>query len=172
MSETNISTLPELILAIESAWDDLQSFLAGLTESEASITDDNGWTAKDHATHIAVWEDSVAILFRGKPRHEALGITDAIYAAASFDQINEIIREKHKDLPLTQALRGLVQVHSELMESVKTLSDAELKTTVRGFFPQAPRTDERPMIEFIFENTVDHFTEHLQWMRELLARAA
>ena len=172
MPETTISTLAELTLAIDSAWDELQSFLAGLTEEQTVLQDDNGWTVKDHATHMAVWEDSVAILFRGQSRHQALGITESFYAAASFDQINETIRAQHSHLPLIQARRQLEQIHGALLQWVKGLSNAGLKTAVRDFFPQAPRTDDRPMLVFIHENTADHFAQHLHWMQALVETAA
>ena len=116
-------------------------------------------------THLAVWEDSVAILFRGKPRHEALGIDEAFYAEASFDQINEVIRGRHQHMPLRQVIELLKQVHQPLMARVRALSDAELNRTARDFFPQAPRTDNRQVIDFIYENTAAHYTEHLPWMR-------
>jgi hypothetical protein len=123
-------------------------------------------------THIAVWEDSVAILFRGGLRHEALGMDESAYQVSSFDQINEVIRERFKAVRLTQAIRQLEQVHGELMTWVTALSEGDLKTTVREYFPKAPRTDDRPMMTFIYDNTADHFIEHLQWMRVLLGSAS
>jgi len=172
MPPSTVSKHAELITAIDSAWEELLSFLHTVVSSHVSTRDDNGWTVKDHVTHIAVWEDSVSILFRGGLRHEALGIDESSYLVSSFDQINEVIRERFKAIPLTQAIRQLEEVHSELMTRVTALSEADLKTTVRDYFPQAPRTDDRPMMTFIYDNTADHFIEHLQWMRELLGRAA
>ncbi|HLC03078.1 MAG TPA: ClbS/DfsB family four-helix bundle protein [Anaerolineales bacterium] len=172
MPDPLISTLPELKLAIDSAWSELETFLVQLTERQASMQDDHGWTIKDHVTHLAVWEDSVAILFRGRPRHEALGIDETYYAQASFDQINERIRQQRSHLTIGQAIEQLQQVHQTLMASVRGLSEAELSKTVRDFFPVAPRTDDRRVVLFIAENTANHFTEHLEWMRALPERAA
>ena len=168
MPHPKVSTLPGLITAIDSTWGDLRSFLLAVNPNDASKTDDIGWTVKDHITHIAVWEDSVAVLFRGGLRHQALGIDESFFMAASFDQINDVIKEQFKAIPLNQAIRQLEQVHGELMTRVTALSEGDLQTTVRDFFPQAPRADDRPMMTFIYDNTADHFTEHLQWMRELL----
>jgi hypothetical protein len=171
MPPSTVSTLAELVAAIDSAWEELLSFLHTVRSSQESTRDDNGWTVKDHVTHIAVWEDSVAILFRGGLRHEALGMDAASYTTSSFDQINEVIRGQFETIPLAHAIRQLEQVHSELMTRVMALSEADLKTSVRDYFPQAPRTDDRPMITFIYDNTADHFIEHLSWMRELLGSA-
>ncbi len=171
MSLPSPSTLAQLTAAIDLAWADLQTFLGSLSENDSYMQDSNGWNVKDHTTHMAVWEDSVAILFRGKPRHEALGIAESFYREASFDQINEVIKERYTRLPYRGAVERLDQVHKALMAEVRALSDSQLKATVRDFFSHAPRTDERTVSAFIYENTADHFTEHLQWMRSLLKRA-
>jgi len=172
MSQPRPSTLPHLLKAIDSAWKDLTAFIRALPPSDASKPDKNNWTVKDHVTHITVWEDSVAVLFRGGLRHDALGIDERFYTAASFDQINEVIKERYQTLPLAQAIQQLEHVHDELMARVSALSETDLKTTVRDFFPQAPRTDDRTMMTFLYDNTADHFTEHLEWMVDLTGRAA
>jgi len=170
--DPTISTLSELKIVIDGSWSELEAFLAGLTEQQASVQDDQGWTVTDHVTHIAVWEDSVAILFRGKPRHEALGISESYYAQASFDEINEQIRQRIGHIPLSQAIEQLRQVHMTLMAGLEGLSEAKLSMAVRDLFPEAPRSDERRVIDFIYDNTADHFKEHLGWMQTLLKRAS
>jgi hypothetical protein len=163
-----VATRGELDAAIESAWSELESFLAGVTEEGATARDSSGWTLKDHVTHIAVWADSVAVLFRGGSRHEALGISKRLYAKASFDEINEIIRQREAHLSLSDAVHRLRQVHNALMRAVRTLPDADLPRRVRDVFPLAPRKDERRVIDFILDNTAAHYSEHLPWMRKLV----
>jgi hypothetical protein len=172
MRDPTISTLSELKLVIDNAWSDLEAFLAGVTEQQLSIQDDRGWTVTDHVTHMAVWEDSVAILFRGKPRYEALGVEESYYSQASFDQINERIRQRMGHIPTAKAVEELRQVHQTLMTSLGGLADADLGRSVRDYFPTAPRTDDRRVVDFIYENTAHHFTEHLGWMRALLKMTA
>jgi len=172
VTDPTISTLSELKIVIDGSWSELEAFLAGLTEQQASVQDDQGWTVTDHVTHIAVWEDSVAILFRGKPRHEALGISESYYAQASFDEINEQIRQRMGHMPLSLAIEQLRQVHLTLMANFDSLSEAELSMAVRDFFSEAPRSDERRVIDFFQDNTADHFKEHLGWMQTLLKRAS
>jgi len=86
------SELAKLVASVDAAWKDLHSFLAAVTPDQASKRDQAGWSVKDHVTHLAVWEDSVAILFCGGRRHEALGIEEPFYAAASLNEINEVIK--------------------------------------------------------------------------------
>jgi hypothetical protein len=166
------STKGTFIKAIDESWAELQSFLRALTEVNASGRDKNGWTVKDHVMHIAVWEDSVAVLFRDGQRHEALGIDEAFYNEATFDEINEVIKERYSDVPLRQAVSRLNEVHGALMAEVRALTEAQLATAVRDYFPRAPRGDDRTVIDFIYWNTGDHFTEHLPWMRRLTTGAA
>ncbi len=160
-----------MIKEIDEAWAELQAFLRPLTEDNASGQDQSGWTVKDHTNHIALWEDSVAILFRGGRRHEALGIDEAFFREATFEQINAVVKERQSHLELREAVTLLARVHHALMAEVRPLSDLQLATTVRDFFPQAPREDDRTMLAFIYWNTADHYKEHLPWMQTLISNA-
>ncbi len=170
MPESIPSTHGALTHVIYEAWAELQTFLGSLAEEDAQGRDSNGWTVADHTTHIAVWEDSVAILFRDGRRHEALGIDEDFYASATFDQINGLIRERNGHVLLEDAVTQLTQVHHALMADVRKLNDAQLAIPVAEFFPKAPRGDQRRMGDFIFWNTADHYREHLSWMRDLVAK--
>ena len=158
----------ELHAEIDSAWSELDTFLAEVAEATQPPKDASGWTVKDHVTHMAIWGDSVAVLFRGGYRHEALGISEDLYSKASFDEINEIIRQRESRITLSQSIRLLRDIHGELMRGVESLPDADLGKTVRDVFPLAPRTDDRRVVDFIHENTAAHYSEHLPWMRRLV----
>ena len=167
-----INTFSDLVEAVETAWSNLEAFFSTLTEDQMAMQDGQGWTISDHIMHMAVWEDSVTFLFRGKPRHEALGVNEAYYLQASFDEINEKIRQDKGSMPTDEAMEQLRQAHSNLMAHVTNLSEPDLDKTVRDFFPKAPRSDERRVIDFIYQNTGGHFLEHLEWMRTLVGEAA
>jgi hypothetical protein len=166
------SELSKLTASINAAWNDLHSFLAQVTPGQASKQDQAGWSVKDHVTHLAVWEDSVVILFRGGRRHEALGIEEAFYTAGNFDEINEIIRVRLEGTALEEAIRNLEGAHQQLMGHLKTLRDADLNAKAREFFPQAPANDDRALASLICDITGRHFTEHLEWMRDLVGGVA
>ena len=166
------SELAKFIASIDAAWNDLHSFLAAVTPGQASKRDQAGWSVEDHVTHLAVWEDSVVILFRGGRRHEALGVEESFYTAGNFNQINEVIKVRLEGTALQEAIRNLEGAHKQLMGHLRTLSDAELNATAREFFPQAPRNDDRRLASLIWDITGGHFTEHLQWIRDLVGRAA
>ena len=169
MSDSDVA---RLAASIDAAWNDLRSFLAAVTPGQASKRDQASWSVKDHVTHLAVWEDSVVILFRGGRRHEALGIEEPFYTAGNFDEINEVIKVRFEGTALQEAIRNLEGAHGRLMGHLRTLRDADLNAKAREFFPQAPRNDDRLLTSLIWDNTGGHFTEHLDWMRDLVGRAA
>ncbi|HET7009174.1 MAG TPA: DinB family protein [Anaerolineales bacterium] len=169
MSEATISTVDQLRQTFETAWLAFESFLAGLKPEDASKKDGAGWGVKDHVTHLAIWEESVAIVFRGGKRHEALGIDEPFYQQGSFDEINEVIKKREEHLTIDQSVERLRAVHHELKDELRALSNADLLKTVREFFPTAPRTDDRPVVVFLYDNTAGHIVEHLPWMEALVS---
>lgn len=169
MSEPTLTTVADFDRALAAAWSDLASFLAGLNEADLLAEDAAGWTIKDHLTHLVAWEDSVAALFRGRQRHQGLGIDADFYAQASFDEINDVIMQAQRHLTLGQALASLRQSHDALLAGIHSLSDADLQRTVADLFPQAARDDDRQVSEVIDGNSAGHFAEHLEWMQAIRA---
>lgn len=170
MPDPTISTRTDLLLRIGKAWSELQSFLAELTDAQMTdIRDDQGWNVKDHIIHMAAWQESVAYLFEGRPRHEALGIDESQFANASFDEINAIVRDQRKHISLAPAMDEFRRVHSELVATVQRVSDADLNEPVAKYFPQAPQSDERRVLDLIYDNTAHHVEEHLPWIKALAA---
>ncbi|HKZ54215.1 MAG TPA: ClbS/DfsB family four-helix bundle protein [Anaerolineales bacterium] len=169
MPDPTIYTKSELLLKVETSWTALHALLTRLTDDPVTtLHDENGWTVKDHLTHLAVWEDSVAALFQGKPRYLALGIDESMYAKGDFDAMNARIRELYEDIPLASALTKLRSSHRTLMAFVEGLSDADLDREVAHLFPHAPG-DERRVTDIIFDNTARHFEEHRAWIEALTA---
>lgn len=172
MPHPNMSTISELTEALQESWSELEEFLSTLTEDQLTVQDDQGWTVSDHIMHMAEWESSVVILFEGRPRHEALGIDEATYLEASIDEINGRLQKMRDKVPAHEAIAQLREVHLTLIANLPDLTQADLQKTVRDFFPKAPRSDERRVVDFIYEDTGDHFLDHLKWMRTLVSGAA
>jgi hypothetical protein len=188
MSQPQPSTPDNLTSAIDKAWSEIQGFLSSLTPAQASCQDAGGWTIKDHGTHLAAWDSSVAILFQDVRLRDAFGTDDAFYLALGlghllgpqrptgkdpiFDQANEEIKVRHQHIPFSEALTMMSGAHERLMVAARSLTEANLQTTVSDFFPQAPSGDDRTMAAFIHDNTADHYLEHLQWMKDLVDQAA
>ena len=168
MDNPIITTKSELIHKIDAASADIESFLADLTDVQMTDRyDDQGWNVRDHINHLAVWEESIAMLFHGKPRYESLGIDASQYSSRNFDEINAIIRERLKNLSRASAMDKFRHIHNLLMTSVQTLTDAELNQPAGVFFPQVPANDQRTVLKLIEDNTADHYLEHLPWMEAI-----
>ncbi len=173
MPDPMITTKSELMGAIEAAWEALSGLLNGLTPQQMTdLRDSEGWSTKDHLTHLARWEASVAVLFRGRPRHEGLGIEESLYRAGDFDKINAVIQRLAKDLALGIVMAELRKNHDDVMAALRKLSDADLNRRVSDFFPQAPQGDDRRVTDIVFDNTAHHFAEHLAWIEALVGNPA
>ncbi len=167
-SDGGITMKPELMAEIESAWNNLQAYLAELTDEQmTALRDHAGWSVKDHLAHLVAWEESIAALFEDRPRHAALGIDEALFSGGSFDAMNAAIREQRKDLPLGQVIAELHSTHERLLKWLRPLSDEELMQPAGSFFASAQESDDRSVAELILDNTADHFSEHLGWIKAL-----
>jgi hypothetical protein len=75
MAELGSMTKEEFLAQVADAWDGFNAAVDRLSESQLTGTqDDQGWTVKDHLTHLAAWERSTISFLEGKPRHEGLGV--------------------------------------------------------------------------------------------------
>jgi len=167
-----MSTKPKLLSEIDRTWAALDSYLARLSEAQMTESHDGqGWSVKDHITHLGAWEQSVVFFFQGKPRHEALGIDETLFASESFDGQNEAIRRQRMDLPPSEALAQLRRTHAELMTLVTPLTEADLARPLRIYPPGTPASDQRTVLSLIEGDTVDHFSEHLAWIETLVQAA-
>jgi len=83
----NSLTRENLLRQLELSWNELQTYLASLTEEQLTRpTDAAGWTAKDHVIHLAMNEQAELALLEGKPRREVLDIT-----SETWEQDDDII---------------------------------------------------------------------------------
>jgi hypothetical protein len=172
ISNSNISTKTEMMQKINAAWAELESFLAGLTDQQMTgLYDNQGWNVRDHITHQATWEESIAMLFQGKSRPQILGIEPSQLAKKDFDAINATIRDRKKNMSGEAAVAELRRVHNLLMKSIQTLSDTDLNKPAAVFFPQIPASDVRTVLQLIQADTDGHFLEHLPWMKAIATSA-
>ena len=169
MTELEKSTKSGLISRIEAAWANLESFISGLSEGQLTdLRDDQGWSIKDHITHLAAWEQALAMLFQGKPRYQSLGIEQTKFTGMYSDENNEAIRERWQHHSIASALAEFRRIHTLLMTSIQGLSDSDLDLPVAKFFPHSSN-DPRTVREIVEANTNDHFLEHLAWTETLVA---
>ncbi len=173
MAERRATTKAELMDDIDSSWHKLNEALGRLTEEQMTdIRDAQGWTVKDHVIHMTAWERSVVFFLQGKPRHEGIGVGEALYSRGDDDEINDAVYQERKDMPLDEAMSQFRQVHGQLVDLVQSLSDADLQKPYRHYLPkEAGQEGGRTAINTLYGNTSGHFKEHLGWIEELVGNA-
>ncbi len=178
-------TRTELLEAMDQSWARLQEMHDRLGEDRlTNPTDDAGWSGKDHLTHLIAWERSVVWLLQGRPRHEALGVDEALYIARDYDTINGLIRDSMSDLTLSQVWEELTAIRANLRSMVAEMPGEHLLRPYSSFLNDEDgatrnRTDiqqavgvgmDRPVIERIYLNVGPHVHEHIDYI-EIIAAA-
>ena len=163
----------ELLSLMDAAWTQLNSALDRLTPQQMTeIRDPAGWAVKDHLVHLAAWERSVVMVLQGRPRHEGLGIGEAVYNSDDEDNINAAIQAQGKTIAPAEALAALRTAHQQLLSLVAPLTDTDLYKAVSDYLPaSAGDRDERPLLGLIYSNTAHHFGEHQAWIASLVGQA-
>jgi hypothetical protein len=158
-------TKSDLMAHIDAGWDQLQAAIGQLTEAQLTgPRSEDGWTVKDHLAHIAAWEASAVAILTGQPRHVALGVDEATYAAG-FEAVNAAVQAANRDRPLPDVLAGLGAVHRDLLDALGRRTEDELFVqTYARYMPAAPgEPDEFPVVNWIIGNTYEHYEEHVPW---------
>ena len=173
MNERRVVTKTELLSYIAQSWARLDTALNRLTESQwTDMQDAQGWTVKDHVIHLTRWECSVVFFLQGWPRHQGLGVEEALYLEGSDDAINAVIYQQTKDVSVNEALAEFRSSHQQLLQLLQPLTDNDLHKHYRDYLPQEPGDGEGPpAINVIYGNTAHHFDEHLEWIETLVGEA-
>lgn len=156
-----------LVDRIDASRRALAALLDSLAPERLAAPDDAGWSVKDHLAHLAAWEASLVPLVQGLPRHEGLGIDQAAYETSSEDGLNELIYQRHKDLPLAEVRTLVERSNRELDQLLEGLDDDALARPYSHYQPADPPYNARPIVEWVTGNTWEHFDEHAGWIREL-----
>lgn len=172
MSEQPDLTKSELLANMNASWTALNMTLDRLKpEQWLTPLDEQGWSVTDHVGHLADWENSVVYLLQGKPRHEGLGIDEALYGTGDEDEENAALQARWKDRTPQETRARLYEVHGQTMDLLAQLTETDLYQPYRHFLPDEPgEGDGPPVINVIHGNTGQHYSEHLAWIRSLVAR--
>jgi hypothetical protein len=172
MANLPVSNKSELMADIEQSWTRLNTAINRLTESQlTTIRDAQGWAVKDHISHLTRWERSVVFFLRGQPRHQSLGVDEALYLKGQDDAINAAMYQQTRDIPLEEALRESRDTHQQLLMLVESLTDADLQKRYREYLPDEPgKSDAVRAVDVIVSNSARHYDEHLGWIEALVSR--
>jgi hypothetical protein len=166
---TDVMSKAALLAQIQKGWDDFHIYLNTLTPEQLTIpTDAAGWTAKDHVIHLAVWEDSIIPMLEGKRRDEAMGIDKEVWKRHDFDEINGVIQQRHKAMPLPEVKQTFSDFHKRVLEKIETLTDEDLARPYNYFQPKS--TQDATIIQWIAGNTFEHYADHTPWIAAIVAK--
>ena len=153
--DTGWARLVELVNQVEAA--------GGVSRAAA-----DGWTVKDHLTHIAAWEHSLLALIEGHDRERAMGLSEAV---DGIDNENEAIRKLHENETEDVALAHFRDSHARLVSALGKLSDADLQKPYSHYQPTDPN-EKRPVVGWVAGNTYEHYAEHIEWINQLLRESS
>jgi uncharacterized protein (TIGR03083 family) len=169
MSDSEKLTCEDLLRQIEASWNELQTFLASLTEDQLTRpTDAAGWTAKDHVIHLATWETATLAQLDGRSKREAMNIPPEVWEQDD-DPINAVIQLRYHDMPLSDVMQTLRQNHERLLKKLESMSDADLQLPYRHYAPDS--TAEFPFIKSVEWDTAHHYREHIPWIAAIAEQA-
>jgi hypothetical protein len=162
-------SMEQLLALIQRARTSWEEEIAGFSEEQLTIPKDaNGWSARDHVAHVAVWEGSLAAVLQGESRYLAMGMDEQTYNnAAPPEGYNEIIYAQHKDRPLEEVLLLSRHAHAQMLESLHNLDIDELAQPYTEYQPAPAGEEEMPMMLRLLRTYEAHYPEHLALIREI-----
>lgn len=169
MANETEMTKAQLLESIQTGWEELMGVLVALDDASKERVDlASGWAICDHLYHLAAWEQGIAYLLTGRSRTAGMGITADQWRDLTMDQINDLVHERGRGRPAAEAMATLRMAHTEMLDALAGLDDADLQ---RGYstFDSQDKEDGRPIIGWIIGDTYDHYEEHLGYIRELIS---
>ncbi|HEY3062531.1 MAG TPA: DinB family protein [Chloroflexota bacterium] len=156
----------EVVQRVERGWAALQALIADLDTHQLTAPGPEGWSVKDHLIHIGAWENALLTILGGRPQRDAFGLdADAYDRIDSVDQLNAIVYERNKDLPLDEVSWRVADIHQRLVAALRALTDPDLERTVADLGSDAG--DDRPIRDKIEGDTYGHYAEHVGWIQEV-----
>jgi uncharacterized damage-inducible protein DinB len=161
-------TKPDLLARMAETRAEVEAVIGQYTEAEVTRPGAEGWSVKDHLSHLAVWEAPIRALLQGESLAVALGVDQETFKHGGINRINEVIQLRHKDEPLAHVMARLRESRQETLTLLERFTDADLLKPYSFYRPSVdpPRTD--PVILWVSGSTYEHDAQHLVWMRELL----
>jgi len=119
-----ITLRDQLFLEMDAARDRVNEAIVGLTEDQMSRPDIDGWSVKDHLTHLTLWHElrffELSRISRGG--RAGFPVTDE----AGVEHINQQFVANRRPLPLAQVLADLDFAREMVRQAVATCPEDRL----------------------------------------------
>ncbi len=151
-------TKADLLGRIEREWAALLAEIATFDAQQMLVPDAGGWTVKDNLAHLVAWERAmIDVQFEGQVASEALNIDAATLAKHNIDAENAMLLKRAQARTLPEVLADLHQTHARLLAALDRTPEAALHELTTGSYPEV-----KPRMEWVVNDTYDHFAEHRQ----------
>lgn len=156
---TTTETASTILTRFETTWAALEKTIRSLSERElTAIRDPAGWSAKDHLSHLAAWDQALLAKLDGRPRHEVLGIDETLDRSEDYDAMNAAIFTATRDRSLAEALDAVRATQAATRRHLSGLATGRGdEPSAAGFLADAP-------------GYADHYDQHHGWIRDLVGR--
>jgi uncharacterized damage-inducible protein DinB len=155
---TTPETAATVLARYENSWAALDKTLKALSEHElTTIRDPAGWSAKDHLSHLAAWDEALLSKLDGRPRHVVLGIDEALDRSEDYDAMNAAIFAATRERSLKEALDAVRATQAATRTHLSTLASGRSLSGADGFLADAP-------------GYADHYDQHHGWIKNLVGR--
>jgi hypothetical protein len=160
-------TKADLIERIHRAWSTLEGAIAGLGEEALTTAGDGGWSVKDHLVHIECWERYLLAVLERRSPSAAIGIDLATLRSTEDDPLNELIRKRTTEQPLSQVLADLRRTHERLLAVITALPEDDLERLAADYQPDELADDPDSITGWISHICDEHLRDHVGWIQRL-----
>lgn len=157
---------PELMSLIDERWAALQELLGRLSEAEMERPLGDGWSAKQHVFHVAVWEKSLLGLLRKEDRGRAMGVPADLWAAHDLEGLNKFIAEDAAPRSVSSVLAEAEETHAQVLALLESMTQEQLGLPYSDYQPFDAEPNAKPVAGWVHGDTWDHYNEHIGWLEE------
>jgi hypothetical protein len=122
------TTRDQLLLEMDAARDRVNEAIAGLTEEQMAQPTLDGWSVKDHLTHLTLWHELRFFELGRIARGGRAGFP--VIDEAGIDHINELFTANRRALPFPQVLADLDFARDMVRQTVAECPDHRLDITL------------------------------------------
>lgn len=114
-----------LLEAIATSWNAYTRLIDTLADEQwTAVTDDQGWTVKDHVAHVTAWENVITEVFRnGSPQYETLQLTESEWRERGLAGAEEVIHARKAGQSLRRVMHNRDVTHARLVTILSGLSE-------------------------------------------------
>jgi hypothetical protein len=157
-------SIPDLLKHIDEAYNEVASVVATLSDEQLQQTGADGWSPQDHIAHLATWERILLCRLTGGAECDALELDSAAYEALDLEGINRRSLELGRRATAERARAALLDAHFGV---VAALESPWPRAWDEPWLPGHP--ERGTLYGNVVGNTCEHFEEHAESLRALLA---